>query len=96
MLVLTRKKGESIKIGDDIEITVVAIGNDQIKIGIDAPKNVEILRKELFEEVKDQNKQAIQMSGDILSRFKNLGNDCLAQFICFFLYYKTFDAIKKQ
>lgn len=71
MLVLSRKKGETIKIGDDIEITVVAIGNDQIKLGINAPKQIEILRKELFEDVKDQNEQALHVSKDLLKQLTN-------------------------
>lgn len=71
MLVLSRKKGETIKIGDDIEITVVAIGNDQIKLGINAPKHIEILRKELFEDVKDQNEQALHVPTDLLNKFTN-------------------------
>ncbi len=50
MLILSRKKGESIQIGDDIEITIAAIQGDQVKIGIDAPKHVEIHRKDSSEE----------------------------------------------
>ena len=52
MLVLTRKNGETIKIGDDIEITIVSAKNDQVKIGIKAPKNVEIFRKEIIDKIK--------------------------------------------
>ncbi|WP_121611021.1 carbon storage regulator CsrA [Mesobacillus foraminis] len=58
MLVLTRKNGETIKIGDDIEITVVASKNDQVKIGIKAPKNVEIYRKEIYDMITSENQQA--------------------------------------
>jgi carbon storage regulator len=47
MLILTRRLGESILIGDDIEVTVVAIESNQIRVGIKAPKEVKILREEL-------------------------------------------------
>ena len=74
MLVLSRKKGETIKIGDDIEITIVATANDQVKIGIQAPKNVEILRKEVFEEIQDENKAASASVDNLLTNIKNLSN----------------------
>lgn len=70
MLVLTRKLGESIKIGDDIEITILSTKNDQVKIGINAPKNLEIFRKELLIEITDENKQAASIKGDLLSILK--------------------------
>ena len=74
MLVLSRKKGEIIKIGDDIEITIVALANDQVKIGIQAPKNIEILRKELFEEIQDENKAASASVDNLLANIKDLPN----------------------
>ena len=74
MLVLSRKKGETIKIGDDIEITIITTANDQVKIGIQAPKNVEILRKELFEEIQDENKAASASVDNLLTNIKNLSN----------------------
>lgn len=55
MLVVTRKLGESILIGDDIEIIIVEQQNGKIKIGIEAPKNIKILRKEILEAVKSEN-----------------------------------------
>lgn len=60
MLVLTRKNGESIKIGDDIEITIISAKNDQVKIGIKAPNNVEIFRKEIYDQIQAENQQASQ------------------------------------
>ena len=51
MLVLTRKAGESIIIGDGIEITVIETKGDQIKLGIKAPKEVDIHRKEIYESI---------------------------------------------
>lgn len=67
MLVLTRKNGETIQIGDDIEITIVSSKNDQVKIGIKAPKNVEIFRKEILDQIQTENEQA---SKDITSLLK--------------------------
>lgn len=58
MLVLSRKNGESIKIGDDIEITIISSKNDQVKIGIRAPKNIEVFRKEILEQIQNENKKA--------------------------------------
>lgn len=59
MLVLTRKSGETITIGDEIEVTVLEVKGDQIKLGIQAPKSIEIHRKEVFEIIKEENKRAI-------------------------------------
>lgn len=59
MLVLTRKVGESIIVGDDIEIRVVRIEGDQIRIGIIAPRSIPIVRGELLEEVRKETATAI-------------------------------------
>ncbi|MCK9223904.1 MAG: carbon storage regulator CsrA [Candidatus Muirbacterium halophilum] len=58
MLVLTRKKNQSIIIADNIEIVVVDIKGDQIKIGVNAPKNISVHRKEVYEEIQMENKLA--------------------------------------
>ncbi|KXS49983.1 carbon storage regulator, CsrA [Halanaerobium congolense] len=58
MLVLTRKENEKILIGSDIEITVVAVDNSSVQLGITAPREIEILRKELLEDVKKENREA--------------------------------------
>ncbi|QHA37716.1 carbon storage regulator CsrA [Rossellomorea marisflavi] len=58
MLVLTRKTGESIQIGDNIEIKVVSIQGDQIKLSIDAPKHIDIHRKEVYVSIQKQNTEA--------------------------------------
>lgn len=59
MLVLTRKTDERIMIGDEITITVVRIGTDQVRIGIDAPRDVVIRREELAERIAEQPSDAI-------------------------------------
>ncbi len=58
MLVLSRKKDESIIIGDDIVITVVDIKGEQVKIGVTAPKTVSIHRKEVYEAIQEENRAA--------------------------------------
>jgi carbon storage regulator len=58
MLVLSRKKGQSIMIGHNIEISIVDVQGEQVRLGIDAPKEVTIHRKEVFEEIISENKQA--------------------------------------
>lgn len=70
MLVITRKKGESLLIGDDIEITVTKIDDGTVKIAINAPKEITILRKELYKEVKDENIEAVKVDMDMLKKFK--------------------------
>ena len=70
MLVISRKKGESLLIGDDIEITVEKIDTSSVKISIKAPKEKVILRKEVYEKVKDENSNAIVATKDILNILK--------------------------
>ncbi|ADY54945.1 carbon storage regulator, CsrA [Syntrophobotulus glycolicus DSM 8271] len=62
MLVLSRKVNERIKIGEGVEITVVSISGDTVKIGIDASKEVKILRSEVYEEISRQNQAAAETS----------------------------------
>ena len=64
MLILARKEDESIMLGNDIKITVVGISKGVVKIGIDAPKNMMILRSELVEDVAAENKQALNGAGE--------------------------------
>ncbi|MDF2958967.1 MAG: carbon storage regulator [Paenibacillus sp.] len=58
MLVLARKKGESIIIGDQIEVVVLGVEGDVVKLGIQAPKKVPVYRKEIYEAIKQNNREA--------------------------------------
>ena len=60
MLILARKLNESIMIGDDVEIVVVEIKGDQVKLGIRAPRNVAVHRTEIYKEIRDQNTRAAE------------------------------------
>lgn len=68
MLILSRKTEEAIVINGNIEIRILDIGNGVVKIGINAPKNVEIHRKEIFDKIREEN----QASANESSVFKNL------------------------
>ena len=63
MLALIRKKGEALVINNNIEITVLEIRGDQIKIGISAPKDVPIYRKEVYLQIQQENEAAISVDG---------------------------------
>jgi carbon storage regulator len=67
MLILTRKSGESIMIGDTIEIQVVEIKGDQVKIGIGAPKNVKVYRKEVYDAIQKENTAAANSKPELPS-----------------------------
>jgi carbon storage regulator len=65
MLILTRKKDESIIINDDIEIKIINTEDGKVRIGIDAPKNVSIYRKELYLEIQKENEAAKVQKNDL-------------------------------
>lgn len=63
MLVLTRRPGESIVIGNDIVVTVVEIKGGQVRIGINAPRDVQVHREEIYEQVRQANVDAVASAG---------------------------------
>lgn len=71
MLVLSRKKNEVIQIGEDIEIEVIAIEGDQVKLGIRAPQSVDIYRKEIYVDITKQNNEAAKLDKNLLQFLKN-------------------------
>ena len=58
MLVLTRRPGESVTIGDEIVVTVVAVSGNQVRVGITAPRSVQILREEIYKAMQEENRAA--------------------------------------
>ncbi|MEX2415533.1 MAG: carbon storage regulator CsrA [Paenibacillaceae bacterium] len=77
MLVLSRKKGESIMIGDDIELVVVEIKGDQVRLGVKAPKHIEVYRNEVFTAISESNREAsvVTVKPDEISKmFRNESN----------------------
>lgn len=70
MLALSRKANESIMIGNDIEITVLEVKGEQVKIGINAPKSIPVYREEVYEQIKEANKEAA--SDAVQENLKNL------------------------
>jgi len=72
VLVLSRKKGESIVIGDDIELSIVDVRGDSVRIGIKAPRAVSIYRKEIYEEIIAANRQASEGVAGIRDKLDQL------------------------
>lgn len=63
MLALSRKKGEALVIANNIEVTILEIKGDQVKVGIAAPREVPVYRKEIYLQIQDSNKAATDVSG---------------------------------
>lgn len=72
MLVLTRKVGEAIILDDQIEITVLEVKGEQIKLGIQAPKEVEVHRKEVYNSIQNENRKAMVTNKNLDKYFKQL------------------------
>ncbi len=66
MLILTRKLGENIRIGDKIRITILEIKGGQVKLGIDAPPQVSVHREEIYERIQEENRRASGLSPRVL------------------------------
>lgn len=72
MLVLTRKSDESIKLGDDITITVVEIKGNSVRLGIKAPASLRIYRKELYDKIKQENLQSSNLFMDEFTKINKM------------------------
>lgn len=72
MLVLSRQRDETIMIGDDIEVTVVDIRGDKVRLGINAPKEISVHRKEVYDAIRRENRAAAQVKPEDLPGFGKL------------------------
>jgi carbon storage regulator len=72
MLVLSRKPNESIIIGNNIEVKVVEVRGEQVKLGITAPRDIPVHRKEIFDSIQEQNKNAAQTNPSNLDKLSSL------------------------
>lgn len=64
MLVLSRQRDETIMIGDEVQITVVDIRGDKVRLGIDAPRHIQVHRKEVYEAIQRENREAARLHPD--------------------------------
>ena len=92
MLALSRKKGEALMINNDIEITILEIKGEQVKIGISAPKEVPVYRKEVYIQIQEANKAASDIAG--VEQLANLLKKYKYRLPCFaknvYSFYKHF------
>jgi len=75
MLILTRRRGESIVIGGEIEVTLLQVQGDQVRLGITAPKEVSVHRKEVLEQIRAENIAAAGAEPEQLTKMNNLTGD---------------------
>lgn len=73
MLVLSRKKGESIIIGHDIELIVLGTEGDTVRLGIKAPRSVEVYRKEVYEAIQESNRNAVTIQVELADLHRLMG-----------------------
>ncbi|PIC65781.1 carbon storage regulator [Sporosarcina sp. P16a] len=71
MLVLSRRAGDTIKIADNIEVKILEVKGDTVRVGIEAPKSVDIVRGELIQSIKDTNAESLSLDMDWFTNFKN-------------------------
>jgi carbon storage regulator len=77
MLVLSRQRDETIMIGDDIEVTVVDIRGDKVRLGINAPKEISVHRKEVYDAIRRENREAAQVKPEDLSGLGKINNNAV-------------------
>ena len=73
MLALSRKKDEAIVINNDIEVTILEVKGDQVKLGITAPKSVPVYRKEVYLQIQEANRAAANETAQAMEALKKLG-----------------------
>lgn len=73
MLILSRKVDEKIKIGTDITLTIIEVHGDQVKVGVEAPKNVKVFRQEVYDAIQAQNREAAASTAALESLSKLFG-----------------------
>lgn len=74
MLVLSRQRDETIMIGDEVEITVVDVRGDKVRIGISAPASIAVHRKEVYDAIQQENRQAARLAGETLDPMRTPTN----------------------
>jgi carbon storage regulator len=74
MLVLTRKPNQSIMIGDDIEVTVLSVMGEKVRIGIQAPRDIPVFRKEVYLEIQQERAADGDVRGEVDAALKQLGS----------------------
>lgn len=72
MLVLTRKAGESIRIGDDIEIVITAVEQNKVRVGVRSPRHIPVYREELYQKILEENRAAVCMNLNDIDRLSEL------------------------
>ena len=75
MLVIKRKSGESVVIGDDIEVTVVSVDKNSVRLAVQAPRALPVYRRELWEDIKKENLQALQAPPGLEEALRELGRE---------------------
>jgi len=75
LLVIKRKPGESVVIGDDIEVTVVSVDKNSVRLAVQAPRALPVYRRELWEDIKKENLQALQASPGLEEALRELGRE---------------------
>lgn len=75
MLILTRKSGEGIRVGDEIKVVILEVKGNQVRVGIEAPQNIQVHRDEVYERIKSENITAASVTPDYLQRLFKLWTD---------------------